>query len=183
MGALLLSLFGSLGIISSGAGTVAGATTIPAGTYVINASASSMIDLVSKEVSGILNADSTWILTIEKAIYVGEKATADIVADAMIALEEAASLTTEVLSNEAALATAAEALSTTTAVEGGILAGSLGTAVQTLGISLAIGAAIYGGYYTYQHWDSVKHFASEALTTTGHYVSSATDYLKGWWSF
>ncbi|KAF0850719.1 hypothetical protein [Spiroplasma poulsonii] len=68
-------------------------------------------------------------------------------------------------------------------VEGGILAGSLGTAVKTLGISLAIGAAIYGGYYTYQHWDSVKHFVSEALTTTGHYVSSATDYLKGWWPF
>ena len=179
----LLSILGSIGIISSGAGTAAGATTIPAGTYVINASASSMIDLVSKEVSGILNADSTWILTIEKAIYVGEKVTTDVIADAMIVLEEAASLTTEVLSNEAALAIATEALSTSTAVEGGILAGSLGTAAETFGISLVIGAAIYGGYYTYQNWDSVKHFASEAAKTAEHYVSSATNYLKSWWPF
>lgn len=142
-----------------------------------------MIDLVSKEVSGILNADSTWILTIEKAIYVGEKATADIIADAMIALEEAASLTTEVLSNEAALATVAETLSTSTAVEGGILAGLLGTAGEPLGISLVIGLAIYGGYYAYHHWGSIKHFASESLKTTEHYVSSAVNYLKGWWPF
>ncbi|WP_158676182.1 hypothetical protein [Spiroplasma poulsonii] len=52
-----------------------------------------------------------------------------------------------------------------------------------MGISLAIGAAIYGGYYAYQHWDSVKHFASESLKTTEHYVSSAVNYLKGWWPF
>ncbi len=171
----LLSLLGSIGIISSGAGTVANATTIPAGTYIIHASASSIIDLVSKEVSGILNANSTWILTIEKAIYAGEKVATDVIAEAMIALEETASLTTGVLSNEAALAAAAEALSTPVTVEGGILAGSLGTAAQTLGISLAIGAVIAGGYYAYHHWDSIKHFASEALKTGEHYVSSASD--------
>ncbi|WHQ37490.1 hypothetical protein [Spiroplasma sp. SV19] len=179
----LLSLLGSIGIISSGASTAASAATIPAGTYIINASASSMIDLVSKEVSGILNANSTWILTIEKAIYTGEKITTDIIAEAMIALEEAASSTAVILSNDAALATAAEALSTSTTVEGGLLAGSLGTALQTLGISLAIAAVIYGGYYAYQNWDSIKHFANETLKITEHYLSTATDYLKGWWPF
>ncbi|ELL44160.1 hypothetical protein [Spiroplasma melliferum] len=52
--------------------------------------------------------------------------------------------------------TAALSSTTEATVEGGILAGTFGTAVETLGISLLIGAAIYGGYYTYTHWDNIK---------------------------
>ncbi len=81
------------------------------------------------------------------------------------------------------VATVEGALAAETAFEGGILAGSLGTAAETLGVLLAIGAAIAGGYYAYQHWESIKNFASESVKTVEHYVSSATDYLKGWWPF
>ncbi|ELL44158.1 hypothetical protein [Spiroplasma melliferum] len=178
----LLGILGSLGFISSGA-TSAAATVIPAGTYIIQANASSMIDLVTREVSGILNANSTWIVTIEKAIYAGEKLTSDVIADAMIVLEEAASSTTEVLLSNEAMAVAAETLSIPTAVEGGIFAGSLGTAVETLGISLAIAAAIYGGYYAYTHWDDIKQFTSDSLKKAESYLVSANDYFKKIWHF
>lgn len=178
----LLGILGSLGFISSGA-TSAAATVIPAGTYIIQANASSMIDLATREVSGILNANSTWIVTIEKAIYAGEKLTSDVIADAMITLEEAASSTAEILLSNEAMTVAAEALSVPTAMEGGILAGSLGTAAETLGISLAIGAAIYGGYYAYSHWDDIKHFTSESLKTVESYMTSANNYFKKVWQF
>ncbi|WHQ37492.1 hypothetical protein [Spiroplasma sp. SV19] len=73
--------------------------------------------------------------------------------------------------------------STSVTIEGGLLAGSLGTAIETLGISLAIAAVIYGGYYAYQNWDSIKHFASEAFRATEHYFSTVADYLKSCWPF
>ncbi|ELL44162.1 hypothetical protein [Spiroplasma melliferum] len=71
---------------------------------------------------------------------------------------------------------------TEAAVEGGILAGSLGTAVETLGISLLIGAVIYGGYYTYTHWDDVKHFANKISDFGKSVAKSVTNYFSSWWS-
>ncbi|WP_342256483.1 hypothetical protein [Spiroplasma endosymbiont of Poecilobothrus nobilitatus] len=141
-----------------------------------------MIDLVTREVSGILNANSTLIVTIEKAIYAGKKLTSDVIADAMITLEEAASSTAEILLSNEAMTVAAERYQCQQRW-GGILAGSLGTAAETLGISLAIGAAIYGGYYAYSHWDDIKHFTSESLKTVESYMTSANNYFKKVWHF
>ncbi|AOX44093.1 hypothetical protein S100390_v1c07570 [Spiroplasma sp. NBRC 100390] len=139
----LLSLLGSIGIISSGAGVTVNATTnLIAETVIVD----NPVEFIEEYFWDYL--DFPTVLNWEEIFN------------------------TTMSTNEL--------LET---VEGGILAGSLGTAAETLGISLAIGAVIAGGYYAYHHWDSIKHFASEALKTGEHYVSSASDYLKDWWPF
>ncbi|KAF0850722.1 MAG: hypothetical protein EIB84_03860 [Spiroplasma poulsonii] len=168
----LLSLLGSIGIISSGAGTVASATNSVA---IKDSAIKSLLNSFEASLQNGWDEFSEGTLSLLKQyVHIPEgMETSDIIPY----LEEMG----YVVSNEAV--TVEGTLAAETAVEGGILAGSLGTAAETLGISLAIGAAIYGGYYAYHHWDSIKNFASESLKTTEHYVSSAVNYLKGWWPF
>ncbi|PQP79102.1 hypothetical protein C6B38_02360 [Spiroplasma sp. ChiS] len=148
----LLSILGSIGIISSGVGTTASATT------------NNVISEIELENNIILEIKTVFLKELNSNYEV-----VNIWQNIPLFKEDS------ILS--------AEILPTSSVVDGSILAGSLGTAAETLGISLAIGAAIYGGYYAYQHWDSVKHFASETLKTTESYISSATNYLKSWWPF
>ncbi|WP_101519307.1 hypothetical protein [Spiroplasma melliferum] len=68
-------------------------------------------------------------------------------------------------------------------VESGLLTSSLGTAATTIGVTVAIALAIYGGYYTYTHWDDVKTFSNKAVNDVKHYISTTTDYLKNWLFF
>ncbi|AOX44095.1 hypothetical protein S100390_v1c07590 [Spiroplasma sp. NBRC 100390] len=168
----LLSLLGSIGIISSGAGTAASATNSVA---ITDSAIKSLLNGLQTSLQNGWGEFSEGTLSLLKQyVYIPEGLeTGDIIPY----LEEMG----YIVSDE--VATVEGALAAETAVEGGILAGSLGTAAETLGVSLAIGAAIAGGYYAYHHWDSIKNFASESVKTVEHYVSSATDYLKGWWPF
>ncbi|PQP79339.1 hypothetical protein C6B38_01565 [Spiroplasma sp. ChiS] len=150
----LLSILGSIGIISNGAETIASTT------------------IIENNVISEIELENNIILEI-KTVFLKE----------LNSNYEIVNIWQNIPLFEEESILAAEILPTSSVVEGGILAGSLGTAVETLGISLAIGAAIYGGYYAYQHWDSVKHFASETLKTTESYIASTSNYLKSWWSF
>ncbi|QED25644.1 hypothetical protein [Spiroplasma citri] len=150
----LLSILGSIGIISNGAETTASTT------------------IIENNVISEIELEKNIILEI-KTVFLKE----------LNSNYEIVNIWQNIPLFEEESVLAAEILSTSSVVEGGILAGSLGTAAETLGISLAIGAAIYGGYYAYQHWDSVKHFASETLKTTESYIASTTNYLKSWWPF
>nr|WP_011310489.1 hypothetical protein [Spiroplasma citri]CAI94312.1 putative transmembrane protein [Spiroplasma citri] len=157
----LLSILGSLAFASSGAGTTVSATT----NNVISEMITSMpVDI---ELSNEIWDFSIW----EIIFHEGEN----------IPFEIFSNVTFSEISWDWIPSTSE--LSSLSAIEDGVLAGSLGMAAETLGISLAIGAAIYGGYYTYQHWDSVKQSASETLKAAKHYISSATNYLKSWLSF
>ncbi|AXF96545.1 hypothetical protein [Spiroplasma phoeniceum] len=68
-------------------------------------------------------------------------------------------------------------------IESGLLTGSLGTLATALGLATAIALVIYGGYYTYTHWDDIKAFSNKAVNNAKHYISTTTDYLKSWLSF
>ncbi|MFW4371291.1 MAG: hypothetical protein EHV01_005055 [Spiroplasma sp. hy2] len=68
-------------------------------------------------------------------------------------------------------------------IESRLLTGSLGTVATALGVATAIALVIYGGYYTYTHWDDIKAFSNKAVNNAKHYISTTTDYLKSWLSF
>nr|CAI93821.1 putative transmembrane protein [Spiroplasma citri] len=168
----LLSILGSIGIISNGASAVTSTTNYVA---IKDSAIKSLLNGFETSLqNGWYEFSEVTLSLLEKYVYIPEGLeTSDIIPY----LEEIG----YVVSSE--VLTVEETLAAEAAVEGGILAGSLGTAAETLGISLAIGAAIYGGYYTYQHWDSVKQSASETLKTTESYIASTTNYLKSWWPF
>ncbi|MBH8622748.1 MULTISPECIES: hypothetical protein [Spiroplasma] len=177
----LLSLLGSIGIISSGAGSAASAAntanvTIGFWDYVVGMKNILTNPNLLNETYALYNAamgqlgtlfnllktfqwsnfynelSSLGMTTKNLLIYAKNIAQRidQLIPDAFLSLENLSGV--ELAEIEGIIAG-----STSTAVEGGILAGSLGTALETMGISLIIGAAVYGGYYAYEHWDSIKH--------------------------
>ncbi len=141
----LLSLLGSIGIISSGVGTAASATAVE--DMIVDQWLSTIPKYVDLDVWLELTAAKTnFVAWLENQIAVENALVLDWLAADSLAVAETATL------------------------ENGILVGSLGTAAETLGISLAIEAVIYGGYYAYHHWDNIKYFTSESVKTVGHYI-------------